>query len=142
MSRHKPHVRKNSDGSESETPVADLQIDDLVALRPGDRIPVDGIVIEGDSAIDESALTGESIPVDKKIGTELFTGTVNLNGRLVMRVTATGESTALAHVIAAVQRAQTSRADIQRLGDRVSNVFCSHRRRHRHRRRIVVGTRA
>src|SRR5208282_5635355 len=65
----------------------------------------------------------ESAPVDKKSGGELFAGTVNLNGRLVMRVTATGETTALAHIIAAVQRAQTSRADIQRLGDRVSSVF-------------------
>ena len=80
-------------------------------------------MIEGDSAVDEAMLTGESVPVDKKTGSELYAGTVNLNGRLVMRVTATGESTALAHVIAAVQRAQTSRADIQRLGDQVSSVF-------------------
>jgi Cu+-exporting ATPase len=112
-----------SQNSEIEVPVAELKIGDLVALRPGDRVPVDGAVIEGDSVVDEAMLTGESVPVDKKSGSELFTGTVNLNGRLVMRVTATGESTALAHIIAAVQRAQTSRADIQRLGDRVSNVF-------------------
>ena len=108
---------------ETEVPVADLKIGDLVALRPGDRVPVDGVVTEGDSAVDEAMLTGESVPVDKKIGSELFAGTVNLNGRLVMRVTATGEATALAHIIAAVLRAQTSRANIQRLGDRVSNVF-------------------
>ena len=108
---------------EKEVPVAELQIGDLVALRPGDRVPVDGVVAEGDSAVDEAMLTGESVPVDKKAGSELYAGTVNLNGRLVMRVTATGESTALAHIIAAVQRAQTSRADIQRLGDRVSSVF-------------------
>ena len=109
--------------SEIEVPVSELKIGDFVALRPGDRVPVDGTVIEGDSAVDEAMLTGESVPVDKKTGSELFTGTVNLNGRLIMRVTATGESTALAHIIAAVQRAQTSRTDIQRLGDRVSNVF-------------------
>jgi Cu+-exporting ATPase len=109
--------------SEMEVPVAELKIGDRVALRPGDRVPVDGVVTGGDSAVDEAMLTGESVPVDKKRGGELYTGTVNLNGRLVMRVTATGESTALAHIIAAVQRAQTSRADIQRLGDRVSNVF-------------------
>jgi len=108
---------------EKDVPVAELQIGDLVALRPGDRVPVDGVVTEGDSAVDEAMLTGESVPVDKKTGGELYAGTVNLNGRLVMRVTATGESTALAHIIAAVQRAQTSRADIQRLGDRVSSVF-------------------
>jgi Cu+-exporting ATPase len=108
---------------EKEVPVSELKTGDLVALRPGDRVPVDGVVIEGDSAVDEAMLTGESVPVDKKTGSELYAGTVNLNGRLVMRVTATGESTALAHVIAAVQRAQTSRADIQRLGDQVSSVF-------------------
>ena len=108
---------------EKEVPVAELKINDWVALRPGDRVPVDGVVTEGDSAVDEAMLTGESTPVDKSARSELYAGTVNLNGRLVMRVTATGESTALAHIIAAVQRAQTSRADIQRLGDRVSSVF-------------------
>jgi Cu+-exporting ATPase len=109
--------------NEVEVLVSELQIGDRIALRPGDRVPVDGVVLEGDSAVDEAMLTGESVPADKKSGSELFAGTVNLNGRLVMRVTATGETTALAHIIAAVQRAQTSRADIQRLGDRVSSVF-------------------
>jgi Cu+-exporting ATPase len=108
---------------EIEVPVSVLQIGDRVALKPGDRVPVDGVVVEGDSVVDESMLTGESNPADKKSGGELFAGAVNLNGRLVMRVTATGETTALAHIIAAVQRAQTSRADIQRLGDRVSSMF-------------------
>jgi Cu+-exporting ATPase len=108
---------------EIDVTVAELKIGDRLALRPGDRVPVDGVVLEGESAVDEAMLTGESVPADKKSGTELFAGTVNLNGRLIMRVTATGEATALAHIIAAVQRAQTSRADIQRLGDRISNVF-------------------
>jgi Cu+-exporting ATPase len=109
--------------TEVEVAVTELKINDRIALRPGDRVPVDGEVLEGESAVDEAMLTGESIPADKKFGSELFAGTVNLNGRLVLRVTATGEATALAHIIAAVQRAQTSRADIQRLGDRISNVF-------------------
>ncbi len=109
--------------TEVEVPVSALQIGDKIALRPGDRVPVDGVVLDGESAVDEAMLTGEAIPADKKSGSELFAGTVNLNGRLVMRVTATGEATALAHIIAAVQRAQTSRANIQRLGDRISNVF-------------------
>jgi P-type Cu+ transporter len=115
--------RRNSDGTETEIAVAELKADDLAVLRPGDRVPTDGEVIEGDSAVDESMLTGESLPVDKAAGSQLYAGTVNVNGRLVMRVTATGEATALAHIIAAVQRAQTSRASIQRLADRVSNIF-------------------
>ena len=116
-------LRASHSTIEVEVPVSELKINDRIALRPGDRVPVDGAVLEGESAVDEAMLTGESIPADKKNGSELFAGTVNLNGRLIMRVTATGEATALAHIIAAVQRAQTSRADIQRLGDRISNVF-------------------
>jgi Cu+-exporting ATPase len=109
--------------TEVEVPVSELRVGDRVALRPGDRVPVDGEVTEGGSAVDESMLTGESTPVDKSLQSLLYAGTTNLNGRLVMRVTATGEATALAHIIAAVQRAQSSRANIQRLGDQVSNVF-------------------
>lgn len=109
--------------TEVEVSVADLKIGDLIVLRPGDHVPVDGEVTEGNSAVNEAMLTGESLPVEKTSGAKVFAGTANLNGRLVMRVTATGEATALAHIIAAVQRAQTSRANIQRLGDRVSNVF-------------------
>jgi len=117
-------ARRLAEGSgETELPVSELRPGDLVALRPGDRVPVDGIVAEGNSAVNEAMLTGESAPVDKSPGKDLYAGTVNLNGRLILRVTATGEATALAHIIAAVQRAQTSRANIQRLGDRVSNGF-------------------
>ena len=122
LRRFKP-IAATATATEVEVAVAELKTGDRIALRPGDRVPVDGLVLEGESAVDEAMLTGESVPADKKSGSELFAGTVNLNGRLVMRVTATGESTALAHIIAAVQRAQTSRADIQRLGDRISNVF-------------------
>lgn len=116
-------TRREVDGSEREVPVAELKPDDLVSLRPGDHVPTDGKVIEGSSAVDESMLTGESAPVEKTAGQPLYSGTVCLDGRLVMRVTATGLATALAQVIAAVQRAQNSRAEIQRIGDRVSNVF-------------------
>src|SRR6185369_17806919 len=115
--------RRNPDGSESETPVSGLVPGDIVGLRPGDRVPIDGVVVEGASAVDESMLTGESSPADKTVGSPVYGGTVNFDGRLVMRVTATGDETALAHIIAAVQRAQASRANIQRLGDRVSSVF-------------------
>ena len=115
--------RRNTDGTGMEINIAELKVGDFVILKPGDRVPTDGVVVEGDSIVDEAMLTGESVPMDKSAQSELFTGTVNFNGRLVMRVTATGGTTALAHIIAAVQRAQTSRANIQRLGDRVSNVF-------------------
>ncbi len=110
-------------GVETEVPVANLGVDDRVVLKPGDRIPTDGQVLEGHSAIDESMLTGESLPVEKTTGSPLFAGTVNQDGRLIMRVTATGESTALQQIVAAVERAQSSRASIQRLADKVSNVF-------------------
>ena len=115
--------RRLADGSEVDVPLDQLQVNDVVVLKPGDRVPTDGVVIEGASAVDESMLTGESVPVDKAAGAKLYGGTMNLNGRLFLRVAALGEDTALARIIAAVQRAQTSRADIQRLGDRVSSVF-------------------
>ncbi len=115
--------RRNPDGTETPVPVRELQTDQTVVLKPGDQVPVDGVVTEGGSAVDESMLTGESLPVDKAPGDKLYAGTANLNGRMLLRVTATGETTALAGIIAAVERAQNSRAEIQRLGDRVSAVF-------------------
>jgi P-type Cu+ transporter len=115
--------RREPDGTEDQIPAAALSVGDIVILKPGERLPSDGKVIEGGSAVDESMLTGESMPIDKAANSGVYAGTLNLNGRLIVRVTATGEETALAHIIAAVQRAQNSRANIQRLGDRVSSVF-------------------
>lgn len=116
-------ARIRDGGGEREIPVAQLKTGDRIILKPGDIIPTDGEIVEGASTLDESMLTGEAVPVDKNPGDKTFAGTKNINGHLVVRVTAIGEATALAGIIAAVQRAQTSRADIQRLGDRVSNVF-------------------
>jgi Cu+-exporting ATPase len=116
-------LRQMPDGSQTDVSVSELRVGDTVVLRPGDHVPVDGTVVDGGSAVDETMLTGESLPVEKKTGQLVYAGTVNLDGRLLVRVSGTGEETALAHIINAVQRAQTSRADIQRLGDRVSNVF-------------------
>ncbi|PYJ85172.1 MAG: heavy metal translocating P-type ATPase, partial [Verrucomicrobia bacterium] len=120
-----PQTARKLDVNRTETEVAaaSLRVGDQVVLKPGDRVPTDGEVIEGSSAVDESMLTGESAPIDKAPGAKLYAGTANQNGRLVMGVTATGEATALAQIIAVVQRAQNSRANIQKLGDHVSNVF-------------------
>jgi Cu+-exporting ATPase len=115
--------RRPGGATEEEVPVASLRAGDLIGLRPGDRVPVDAMVVEGASAVDEAMLTGEPLPVEKAPGAKLFAGTVNQSGALVARVTATGEATALAHIIAAVERAQSSRANIQRLADQVSSVF-------------------
>ncbi len=115
--------RLNEDQTEVEVSVATLIPGNQVILRPGDRIPIDGIVSEGQSTVDESMLTGESIPIEKKSGSLLYTGTINTNGRLVCQVQAVGESTSLSQIIAVVERAQNSRADIQRLADRVSSIF-------------------
>lgn len=115
--------RLNADGSETEVPVAELQKNNRVVLRPGDRIPIDGEVVDGASSVDESMLTGESLPVEKQSGAKVFAGTLNADGKLVIELSATGEATALAHIIEVVRQAQDSRANIQRLGDRVSSIF-------------------
>jgi Cu+-exporting ATPase len=115
--------RLDADGQEQEVPVAELRLGDRVALRPGDRVPTDGVVREGQSVLDESMMTGESMPVDKAPGSCLYGGTINQSGRLIMEVSALGESTALAQIVAVVRRAQQSRASIQRLADRVSSIF-------------------
>jgi Cu+-exporting ATPase len=113
----------SADGSEREVPAASVAIGDLVVLRPGERVPVDGLVEQGEAGLDESALTGESRPVEKTPGSRLATGTVVLDGRLVLRTTAVGEETTLARVAALVSAAQASRAPVQKLVDRVSAIF-------------------
>ena len=108
---------------ETSVPIRSLVVGDIIVLKPGDRVPVDAVVTEGTSAMDESMLTGEAMPVQKRPGDSLYSGTLNQNGRMLARITATGESTSLAQIIAAVRRAQSSRAGIQRLADRISQVF-------------------
>ncbi|MBF0204722.1 MAG: heavy metal translocating P-type ATPase, partial [Desulfamplus sp.] len=108
---------------EKEVPISQLQIDDIVVIRPGERIPVDGIIVEGLSTVDESMLTGEPIPIDKQKGDKVTGGTVNSHGLLKFRATHVGKDTALAQIIRLVQEAQGSQAPIQALADRVAAVF-------------------
>ncbi|MBW1776112.1 MAG: copper-translocating P-type ATPase [Deltaproteobacteria bacterium] len=108
---------------EVEIPLSRVQIHDTVVVRPGERIPVDGTVLEGESAVDESMLTGEPLPVDKKPGDTVTGGTINAEGRLKFEATRVGKDTALAQIIRLVQQAQGSKAPIQALADRVAAVF-------------------
>ena len=106
-----------------EVPVAELVVGDRVLVRPGDRVPTDCVVVEGRSSVDESMLTGESLPVLRDVGDELVGGTVNQDGRLIARVTRTGSETALAQIVRLVEEAQASKPAVQRLADRISAVF-------------------
>ena len=111
------------DGREREIPVEEVEKGDLIRVRPGEKIPVDGVVVEGRSAVDESMLTGESIPVDKQPGDEVIGATINKHGTLTFRATKVGKETALAQIIRVVEEAQGAKAPIQRLADRISGVF-------------------
>ena len=111
------------DGAEVSVPVESVVLGDVVVVRPGERLPVDGVVIDGHSAVDESMLTGESLPVDKKPGDAVVGGTINKQGLLRFEATRVGAQTALAQIIRLVEEAQGSKAPIQRLADRVAGVF-------------------
>jgi cation-transporting ATPase V len=111
------------DGEEIRVPVENVSPGDLVIVRPGEKIPVDGVVQAGDSAVDESMLTGESVPVDKAVGDTVAGATVNTNGVLTVRATAVGADTALAQIVRLVEEAQGSKAAVQALADRISAVF-------------------
>lgn len=115
--------RLRADGSEEEIPAEFLRAGDLVAVRPGGLIPADGVLTEGRAGVDEAALTGESRPVEKSPGDAVATGTIALDGRIVLRVTAVGGETRLARVAALVSAAQSSRAPVQKLVDRISAAF-------------------
>jgi len=110
-------------GAERLVPVERVRRGDVFRVRPGDRVPVDGIVIGGGSAVDESMLTGEALPVEKDVGEPLTGATVNVDGVLLARATAVGADTALSHLVALVERAQASKPRIQRLADEVARVF-------------------
>ncbi|MBL7237187.1 MAG: copper-translocating P-type ATPase [Komagataeibacter hansenii] len=106
-----------------DRPVADVRTNDIFVVRPGESIPVDGVVVSGMSDVNEAMLTGESVPVLKKIADEVFGGTLNTNGALRIKATGVGADTALAHIVRMVEQAQGSKASVQRLADRVSGIF-------------------
>ena len=110
-------------GAEVEIPVEEVTMGDLVVVRPGGRIPVDGIVVEGNSSVDESALTGESLPVEKGTGDQVAAATINKSGYFVFRATRVGEDTTLAQMIKLVEEASASKAPIAKLADKVAGVF-------------------
>ncbi len=115
--------RIDPDGQDAEIPLSQVQTGDTLRLRPGDAIPVDGTVLEGAGAVDESMVTGESLPVEKHPGDRLIGGTVNGNGAMILRADQVGAETVLARIVAMVAEAQRSRAPIQRLADIVSGWF-------------------
>jgi len=110
-------------GQEVEIPVEEVLVGDIVVVRPGERIPVDGIVLEGDSSVDQSMITGESIPVEKHPGDEVIGGTINQTGSFRFRATKVGKDTALANIIRMVQDAQASKVPVQRVADVVAGYF-------------------
>ena len=111
------------DGNETTVPVADVRVGELIVVRPGERIPLDGVLVSGSSAIDESMITGESMPVDKVVGDEVIGATMNTHGSFTLRVTKIGADTALANIVRLVQDAQATKVPIQRIVDRVSAYF-------------------
>ena len=111
------------DGAEETVPVEQVRVDELVVVRPSERIPLDGAIVSGSSAVDESMLTGESMPVDKAVGDEVIGATMNTLGSFTFRVTKTGADTALASIVRLVQDAQATKVPIQRIVDRVSAYF-------------------
>jgi len=116
-------ARVRLDGVDRDLPIDAIRVGDLVVIRPGERVPVDGVIEEGASQVDESLLTGESLPVDKQPGNTVTGGAINAHGMLVARTTAVGAESTLARIIRLVENAQAAKAPIQRLVDKVSAVF-------------------
>ena len=115
--------RINADGGEEDVPLAHVHVGDTLRVRPGEKVPVDGVVVEGSSAVDEAMLTGEPLPVTKRVGDKLIGATLNTSGALVMRSEHVGSATVLAQIVQMVAQAQRSRAPMQRMADQVAGWF-------------------
>lgn len=111
------------DGMDQDVPIEEVLQNDTVIVKPGEKIPVDGLIIEGQTVIDESMVTGESLPVEKHIGDRVVGGTMNKNGSIAFRATAVGKDTVIAHIVKLVEEAQGSKAPIQALADKIASVF-------------------
>lgn len=116
-------ARLVTDGREEEVPISNLQVGNVVSVRPGEKIPVDGTLLQGSSLVDESMLSGEPIPVEKNAGDRVLAGTINQKGAFTMEATSVGGTTVLAQIVQMVQSAQGSKAPVQRIVDKISGIF-------------------
>ena len=116
-------ARLVTDGREEEVPISNLQVGNVVSVRPGEKIPVDGTLLQGSSSVDESMLSGEPSPVEKNAGDRVLAGTINQKGAFTMEVTSVGGTTVLAQIVQMVQSAQGSKAPVQRIVDKISGIF-------------------
>ena len=116
-------ARLVTDGREEEVPISNLQVGNVVSVRPGEKIPVDGTLLQGSSSVDESMLSGEPIPVEKNAGDRVLAGTINQKGAFTMEATSVGGTTVLAQIVQMVQSAQGSKAPVQRVVDKISGIF-------------------
>ena len=116
-------ARVIKDGVEMDIPIEKVEIGDIIVVRPGEKIPVDGVIVEGNSSIDESMITGESIPIDKAIGDEVIGATINKFGSFKFQATKIGKDTVLSQIVKLVEDAQGSKAPVQRLADKISGIF-------------------
>ena len=116
-------ARLVTDGREEEVPISNLQVGNVVSVRPGEKIPVDGTLLQGSSSVDESMLSGEPIPVEKNAGDRVLAGTINQKGAFTMEATSVGGTTVLAQIVRMVQSAQGSKAPVQRIVDKISGIF-------------------
>lgn len=116
-------TRLVTDGREEEVPISNLQVGNVVSVRPGEKIPVDGTLLQGSSSVDESMLSGEPIPVEKNAGDRVLAGTINQKGAFTMEATSVGGTTVLAQIVQMVQSAQGSKAPVQRIVDKISGIF-------------------
>jgi len=123
LSLQAPSATLVGDGKERRVPVSEVEVGDIVLVRPGEKAPVDGVVVEGSSQVDESLVTGESVPVEKEVGNEVIGATINTSGMLRIRATRVGRDTFLSQMVKMVKDAQADKPPIQRFADRVSNYF-------------------